>query len=64
MSTEANKAVARRLYEIFDRSEWAALDTLVAPNAVIHDPVLGVGGPEILRQRKPQSIPERCLLDR
>ncbi len=50
MSAEENKAIARRLYEVFDQGDWAALDALVAPDAVIHDPVLGTGGPELLRQ--------------
>ena len=42
MTTEANKAVVRRLLEeVFPAADLAALDGIVAPNFVDHSPVPG-----------------------
>ena len=42
MTTEANKAVVRRLFEeVFPAADLAALDEIVAPDFVDHSPVPG-----------------------
>jgi steroid delta-isomerase-like uncharacterized protein len=38
MSTEENKALARRMVEAWNRGDLAALDDLIAPDYVFHDP--------------------------
>ncbi len=38
MSTEANKALVRRFYEEIDKGNLAAMDELVAPDYLDHDP--------------------------
>ncbi len=38
MSTEENKALARRMVEAWNRGDLAALDDLIAPDFVFHDP--------------------------
>jgi steroid delta-isomerase-like uncharacterized protein len=39
--SEANKALARRFYEAFNRSDMDALDGFVAPDFVDHNPLPG-----------------------
>ncbi len=41
MSTEQNKAIVRRVYEIFNAQDLDALDELAAPNFVDHNPSPG-----------------------
>jgi steroid delta-isomerase-like uncharacterized protein len=36
--SEENKAAARRLLEVFATGDFSAIDELVAPNAIDHDP--------------------------
>ena len=38
MSSEANKAVVRRLADVINSGEFARLDSVLAPNYVRHDP--------------------------
>jgi steroid delta-isomerase-like uncharacterized protein len=38
MSIEENKALARRMVEAWNRGDLAALDDLIAPDYVFHDP--------------------------
>jgi steroid delta-isomerase-like uncharacterized protein len=38
MSPEENKALARRMVEAWNRGDLAALDDLIAPDYVFHDP--------------------------
>jgi steroid delta-isomerase-like uncharacterized protein len=46
MSTEANKALVVQLYEeIFNHGNLDLADTLVAPEAVVHDPQVPPGAP-------------------
>jgi steroid delta-isomerase-like uncharacterized protein len=45
MSTEENKALARRLYEeVFNQGQLEAVDQLVAPDAIEHEEVPGIAG--------------------
>ncbi len=51
MSTEENKAKARRIFEeAFNRGNLAVVDELCAPNYVFHDPTGPVNGPEGFKQ--------------
>ena len=52
MSAEENKAIARRLYETFSSENLDALDELIAPDAVNHNPGPEgqIRGPEAARQ--------------
>jgi steroid delta-isomerase-like uncharacterized protein len=43
MSTEANKAIARRFFEASDANDQVAFDALLAPDLVVHYP--GAPGP-------------------
>jgi steroid delta-isomerase-like uncharacterized protein len=47
MSVEENKAIARRMYEAFGQAvstgNWAALDAVLAADAIDHNPVPGQG---------------------
>ena len=46
MSTEANKTIVMQLYEeVFNKGDLDLADTLIAPNAVTHDPQLPPGVP-------------------
>ena len=43
MTTEQNKMIVRRLYtEVVNQEQPAVIDEIFAPNATIHDPILGV----------------------
>jgi steroid delta-isomerase-like uncharacterized protein len=51
MSVEDNKEIVRRyLEEVFHRRNSAAVDAMVAPDFVHHDPVNPIHGPEGLKQ--------------
>ena len=51
MSTEQNKALARRLFEeVWNGKNLAVLDELVAPNFVFHNSVQTLYGPEGFKQ--------------
>lgn len=50
MSPEANKAVARRLFQAMTRGDLDAVDLLFAPDAVVHDPGRELRGTPAIRQ--------------
>lgn len=51
MSTEDNKALARRFYEeVFNKGNLAAVDELCTANYLYHDPSISVQGPEAFKQ--------------
>ena len=51
MSTEENKAVARRLLEEgFNQKNWAVFDELYAPDVVVHNSSLTLPGREAVTQ--------------
>lgn len=51
MSTEANKAIVRRVFEeIWEQGNLAAIDELIAPNFVFHDPNFQLQGRDSYKQ--------------
>ena len=50
MSSEENKAVARRLFEAMTRGDLGAVDDLFTPDAVVHDPGRELRGREAIKQ--------------
>jgi len=50
MSTEENKALARRGYEALNQRNWAAFAELVTPDLVLHNASLTIQGLEAYKQ--------------